>query len=208
VSSPSALTSTRRLALPAGLALGAAIGVGTSFAQADLSGPWASLANAASPWLLGAFVAGALSRSRSSAVTAGLLACLAEVIGYYLATALRGFAVADSEIAFWTACALIGGPLFGWAGWAWRRAPNRLRPVGAAFLPSVFLAEAVGTYAIRLHYAGDAILFAAIGGLLLVAISRGGRLRPVLAWTVLLVAFGVLIFGPILQATSGIAFGA
>ena len=43
-----------------GLVLGAAVGVATSLAWADLPGSWASSANAASPWLVALFVAGAL----------------------------------------------------------------------------------------------------------------------------------------------------
>ena len=39
-----------------------------------------------------------------------------QVVGYYIATPPRGFPVAEREIAFWTACALIGGPAFGRAG--------------------------------------------------------------------------------------------
>ncbi len=198
-----------RFALLPALALGAAIGVATSFGQTELSGPWASLANAASPWLFGAFVAGLWPRTRIVAVVAGLSACLAEVAGYYLATALRGFAVADNEIAFWSACAVIGGPLFGWAAWAWRRAPGRLRPLGGAFLPSVFVGEALGAYLIRLHYFGDALLFAAVGLLLFAAVARGTRsIRSLVLWSVVLVAVGVVVFGPLLDATSHFAFGA
>ena len=189
--------------------LGAAVGVGTSFAQADLPGSWASLANAASPWLVVPSVAGALSVRRGVAIASGFLACGMQVAGYYIASALRGFPVAHSEIAFWAACALIGGPAFGWAGWAWRRGTARTRPAGTAMLPATFLSEAIGAYVIRLHYRGDAILFAGIGLLFLLSAScLTTASRALLSWTLVLTVGGVVIYGPILQATSGFAFGA
>jgi hypothetical protein len=197
------------LALLMGLALGAAVGVATSFAQAGLSGNWAALANAASPWLVAPLIAGALPASRKWAITAGLLACAMEVAGYYIATPLRGFPINESEIVFWLACAVFGGPAFGWAGWASRRGTVRERPVGAAMLPAAFFGEAIGAYAIRLHYRGDAILFGVIGLLLL-----GGflvALRPrfaILGWTLAFTIAATVLFGPVLDASASFAFGA
>jgi hypothetical protein len=192
-----------------GMVLGAAVGVATSFAQADLSGSWASLGNAASPWLVAPFVAGALTVRRGTATVAGLLACTMQVAGYYIATPLRGFAVANNEIAFWTACAVLGGPLFGWAGWAFRRGTGRARLAGSAILPATFIGEATGAYAIRLHYRGDAILFASIGLVLLLGVGLHTRRRgALLAWTVVLAVAGTVLYGPVLRASSHFAFGA
>jgi hypothetical protein len=192
-----------------GLLLGAAVGVATSFAQADLSGNWASLANAASPWLVAPFVAGAVLANRGAAIGAGLMACLVEVAGYYVATPLRGFPVAHNEIAFWTACAVFGGPTFGWAGWAWRHGTARIRPAGAAMPAATFLGEAIGAYAIRLHFLGDAILFAVIGLLQLSAATlQSSTRRALVGWTLTLTVLGAVLYGPLLQATSRFAFGA
>src|ERR1700761_6771404 len=157
-------TRTRTVArLALGCGLGAAIGVGTSFAQARLPPPWDALANSASPWLAGGFVAGALQSRRAVAVAAGLSACVLEVLGYYVTSMSRGFPASHAYIAFWTVCALAGGPLFGLAGWAWRRGAGRPRLIGAAFLPGTFIAEAVGAYLLRLHDASAAVLYLAIG---------------------------------------------
>ena len=58
---------------------------------------------------------------------------------------------------------LLGGPLFGAAGWAWWRGPAALSALGTAALPAAFLAEAAVAYAWRLHYWSSAVLFAVLG---------------------------------------------
>ena len=205
---PRVLGARARLGLLLGVMLGGGIGVTTSFAQADLPGSWASLANAASPWLVAPFVAGAFQVRRWVAIASGLVACAMEVAGYYVATPLRGFPVADNEIAFWTACAVVGGPAFGWAGRAWRRGTDRMPLVAAGMLPATFLGEAIGAYAIRLHYRGDALVFAGIGVLLLIAFGYQSRMpRAVLGWTLVLTAVATVVYGPVLHATTRFAFG-
>jgi hypothetical protein len=145
------------------MALGATVGALTSVLQAHLHSPWASLVNAASPWLAPAFLLGLLvSRPRPAAVV-GAVVCLSELIGYYVTAELRGFAAGHGILVFWGACAVIGGPLFGAAGWAARHGPARYAGVAAAALPAAFLAEAVVAYWLRLHYGSSAVLFGAIG---------------------------------------------
>ena len=157
-------TGTRAVArLGAGLALGAAISVTTSFAQARLPVPWDALANSASPWLAGGFAAGAVAPRRGTAAAAGLSACALEVLGYYVTAMARGFPASHAYIVFWTTCALIGGPLSGLAGWAWHRETGQRGAIGAAFLPATFLAEAIGSYLLRLHDEPAAVLYLAIG---------------------------------------------
>jgi hypothetical protein len=163
--------------LAVGLLIGFLVGTATSFAQAELGGTWQALSNSASPWLLGAFAAGAIQLRWGWAAAAGLGACVLEVVAYYLVTSLRGYPVNYTWIVFWVVCAVIGGPVFGWAGWAWRRAAADLRPVGGAFLPATFIAEAIGTYQLRLHYAGPVVLYTVIGLALLVVVAITTR-RP------------------------------
>ncbi len=198
----------------AGAALvGLVIATATSFAQAWLNGSWQALANSASPFLLGAFVAGAIQVRRAVAITAGLGSCVLEVVAYYIVTSARGFAVSTSEILFWGVCAMVGGPVFGWAGWAWRRAPLPLRAVGAAFLPATFVAEAIGTYLLRLHYGADAVLFAVIGIVAFAVLTwRTHPARAVLATagltTAVLTVVGIALYWLGLDAAAGVAFGA
>ena len=185
--------------------IGIVIGTLTSFGQAYLDSPWLALVNSASPWLLGSFAAGAVQASRRRGVLAGLVACVLEVAAYYLVTAGRGYAVSHGEIIFWVVCALFGGPLFGWGGWAWRSGPERLRPWGGALPAATWLAEAIGTYQLRLGYHSEAILFLAIGfALLAVTVLASPSLRQRVAFTagvsVLIVLAGVVVYWQLLGA--------
>jgi hypothetical protein len=130
-----------------------------------------------------------------------------EVVAYYGVTSVRGYPVGHTEITFWGVCAVIGGPIFGCAGWAWRRAKSQLQPVGGAFLPATFIAEAIGTYQLRLHYHGDVFLYVAIGVVLLVVVATSTR-RPARA---LLATAGLTMIGTIywlaLDAVAGATFG-
>lgn len=193
------------------MAIGLVVGTATSFAQAHLNLPWAALANSASPWLLGGFAAGALQVKRGLAIGAGFAACAAEVISYYVTSSARGFAVGHGWIAFWVACALVGGPVAGWAGWAWRRADGWWQALGASFPASTFLAEGLGAYQLRLHYESAAILYLVIGVILLaLAIPRPRPQRPrpgpLLTCTVVVTAIGVVIYGPLLSLLTGTGF--
>jgi hypothetical protein len=193
--------------LSAAVAIGLAIGVVTSFAQAWLTAPWSALANSASPWLAGGFAAGALQARRGTAVAAGLSACALEVLSYYVTSVARGFAVGHAAIIFWTVCALVGGPLFGLVGWACRRETGRARALGAAFLPGTFIAEALGAYLLRLHYGADAALYLVTGAILLAAVAWPVRRLDLLIWTSVVALVGLLAFGPLLAAAAGSTVG-
>ena len=143
----------------AAVGIGVVVGAGTLFGQAHLGFPWAALANSASPWLLGAFGAGAIQLRRRVAIAAGFVTCVLEVASYYVTLSARGFPVSHGWIAFWVVCALLGGPVSGWAGWAWLRAVGWWQALGASFAPSTFLAEGLGAYQLRLHYESSAVLF-------------------------------------------------
>ena len=200
------ITLTTRLS--AVIAIGVAIGVATSFLQAPLSMPWAALANSASPWLTAGFFCGALQSRRGTAIAAGLSASVLEVLGYYVTSMSRGFPASYAYIVFWTVCALVGGPLFGLAGWAWRRGTGRSRIIGAAFLPGTFIAEAVGAYLLRLHYGSAAVLYLVIGAVLLILVAWPVRRLELLAWTGAVTAVGLVAFGPLLEAIAGGTVGA
>lgn len=171
-------------AVVAGLVMGAV----TSVLQKYLDFPWLSLVNAASPWLAPAFAVGALQRRVGGAALAGLATCVFELVGYYLTSAARGYFSAGGHgiLLFWTGCAVVGGPVFGAAGWLWRQ--GRVRGLGASVLVASFLAEAAVGYGWRLHYTSSAILFAVIG--VAAAVLLGLRDRayvPLCRW--LLVTF-------------------
>jgi hypothetical protein len=189
--------------IAAAVAIGVVVGCATSFAQAHLAMPWAALANSASPWLLGGFAAGALQLRRGTGIAAGFIACVLEVVSYYVTSAARGFPVSHAWIAFWAACALVGGPVFGWAGWAWRRATGWWQALGVSLAAGTFLAESLGAYEFRLHHDSSAALYLVIGVilmlLLLLPLGRQSA-RSLVACTLIVTAVGFLIYGPLLSA--------
>lgn len=201
-------TPTRRLTSTVavlGLAalLGLTWGVATSFLQTVLPQPFAGLANAVSPWLVVPFVVGARARSRGTALVAGLLACVLQVVGYYVTADLRGFGLSITSIAEWIVTGVVGGPVFGLAGHLWRTAAGRLRGLGEALLVAVWATEAVVSYGIRLHYVGDALVFGSVAVALLVTVGRRpGPLRATLRWLAVTVpagAAGMLALEPLLR---------
>ena len=189
--------------LAAAAVIGIAIGAATALLQPHLSLPWSALVNSASPWLLGGFAAGALAARRRLALAAGLSACAVMVAAYYITAAAIELPVARSLGAFWLACALVGGPVSGLAGWAWRRGSGRARAYGAAFPSGTFIAEAIGAYGFRLHYHPAAALFLLIGLVLLCLLIRRVPWTGFLAWTVVFVVAGAIVYGPLLDAVVG-----
>jgi len=52
----------------------------------------------------------------------GAVVCLSEVGGYYATAAEHGHPTSLAPVPFWEFDALVGGQLFGMAGWMWRSA--------------------------------------------------------------------------------------
>ncbi len=163
---------------------GLAVGGLTSVGQTLLGGTaFAGLGNAVSPWLVLPFAVGAFARSDRHALAVGLLACVAQVLGYYLVAHLRGFGVSTGFLVIWAVAGVLGGPLFGWAGRAWRTATGRLRGVGPALLVGSWVSEAAVSYVVVLRYGGDAAVFGAVAAVLTAFLGVAGRqLRPLLLW--------------------------
>lgn len=170
------MSPIRRLlaVIAAGLALGAV----TQLLQGILPGPLAMLANGLSPWLIAAFVAGALMPAPRWAVLAPPLMLLAALAGYYLAVELRfGYGGSKSSLIFWTVASVIGGPIFGAGGWSWRRAARpRVRGIAAGLLGGLLLMEAF-YLPLTAGYGYVAPLEAAVAVLVPVALGRTWRER-------------------------------
>jgi hypothetical protein len=137
-------------AIGAALLLGAALGVGSMFADSlPIDTPLivlVALGNAAGPWLAVAFVAGALQRDVRVGAAAGLLSLAVAVGAYYVSYVIRwGERMPDPELPalVWLAVAAVAGPLLGAAGGAWAAADRRHRIAGVAVLAGALLAEAV-----------------------------------------------------------------
>jgi hypothetical protein len=157
----------------------AAVGAGllpgmlSSIGRAHLDGTLDAFANSTSTWLVAPFLVGTLAATRRGAATAGLVTCAFQLLGYYLIDHLQGIATTGSHVAFWTACALIGGPAFGLAGQLWRTAVPRLEGLGVAVLAGVFVAEGLYAYVHQLRYYLTGALWIAIGVTLALLASRG-----------------------------------
>jgi hypothetical protein len=164
------------------------VGCLTSFGQSYLEGALNPFVNSASAWLVAPFLVGTLMRSPRSGALAGVLACGLQVVGYFVTSELRGFPASSSYVIFWTACAVVGGPLFGAGGQLWRSGRERLAGPASTLLPAVFLAEGIGVYWIVLGYVGSAALWLAIGTALAVALALpAGGLR----WLPITTAAGI-----------------
>lgn len=168
----------RRSGLGALVVLGVAVLVGlawgaaTSGLQTVLPWPLSGLANAVGPWVVPAFAAGTLARRPSVAAVAGTLVCFGEVGGYYLLSLVRDFGVNPAMVITWVATGVVGGPVFGAAGWCWRHMRSlRWAGLGAALMGGVFLSEGAIGYGVYLQYTGDAVLFCTLGALLVVTLG-------------------------------------
>ena len=126
------------------LLVGLGTGVVTQIGQSVLPSGWSQAANAISPWLLVAFLAGSSMPGRASAVAAGIATLVLALVGYYSATQIRyGIGGGTGSLVFWGLGALTGGPVFGLAGHEWRTGTDLTRPIALGLLAAVAIAEGI-----------------------------------------------------------------
>jgi hypothetical protein len=172
-------------AIVAGLSFGALSAIG----RAHLDGTLDAFVNSTSTWLVAPFLVGSLAATRRGAAAAGFGTCVAQLVGYYVVADLRGGGTAASLVAFWTACGVVGGPLFGMAGRLWRTSAPRHRGLGVAVLAGVFVAEGLYAYWHQQRDYVTGALWIGIGAALAV-VSSGARVSQ-LRWLGLTVSLGV-----------------
>jgi hypothetical protein len=103
-----------------------------------------NLGNAAAPWIVAGFAAGATTIRTSTGVASGVVTLLVAVATYYLTQLLGYSEFRPGILALWLAVAMIVGPLFGAAGSAWRR---RHRPgLAVGVLSGALIAEAASVF--------------------------------------------------------------
>lgn len=194
-----------RAAAGTALALGLMIGCATSFLQTWLPSPFAGLANAVAPWLMASLGVGLLlARGWPGAAFLGTVACLAQVVGYYVTADLRGFTVGTTYVLVWATAALVGGPVLGAVGRLQRTATGRLRGLAPATVAALWGAEALVTYEIVLGYHGEAVVFGVVGLVLLVVLGRSrGQLLRAAAWLLPLLTLGAVAFLALQAALGG-----
>jgi hypothetical protein len=179
----------RNPALLAAVIVGLAVGALSALSQAHLEGTLNALVNSTSTWLVAPFLIGALAVTRRGAAAAGFATCAFQLGGYYLVAHLRGIGTTGSLVAFWTACAVAGGPVFGAAGHQWRTASPQLKGLGSAVLAGVFIAEGLYTYAHEQHHYVTGALWIAVG--LAVAVLAGRGRSDHLRWLGVTVPLGL-----------------
>jgi hypothetical protein len=176
------------LAFLGAIAIGVAIGMLTDLSQGRLTSN--SLLNSEAAWLVAPFAFGALGRRPRAGAGLGLLTCVMQLAGYEFASELRYGAMPLLFDVGWGFAALIGGPLFGLAGRAWRFGRPGWRGLGPAALAAAFLTEGAWQYLYELHRVVQGGLWLAIGCAIALAGLRRGR---DLAWLAVAVAAGLLI---------------
>ena len=173
--------------------VGLAIGALTSFLQTHLNSPWNSLVNSVTPLLLAAFVVGALSNGLGRAVEYGFLVTFLELVGYTVAASFRSYSSGLAITLFWALSAVVGGPVFGWAGMLSARGSSGRNALGVAILAGAFLAEGTEVYAIRLGDAQSAVLFWSLGVATVLILGLAKKnLKSITVWLAVTLPAGIV----------------
>lgn len=132
--------TTRAVVLAVGCGLIA--GAVTAIAQGMLPAWVSSLANSSGSWTLLAFLLALPAPTAVSGAVCGFGSLLSMLAGYVLTDLLRGYPASTGLMVFWSAAALVAGPLLG-VGAQWlRRRPGTLAALGLSALSGVLLGEA------------------------------------------------------------------
>ncbi|MFJ9641065.1 DUF6518 family protein [Streptomyces sp. NPDC101178] len=178
---------------------GLLLGVLTNLAQGWLPDTWQQLANSGAVWSAAAFVVGAVLYRHERLVQAVLGGAVAEaglVAGYYgCAEFGRDGAGSLFFPLVWLGLALVAGPLFGAAGWWWRRGRYvRRRVVSLGAFAGLWGMEGL-MYALDLGYLPEAYACLALFVLIPLLMARDHKERALslgAAAVCGLVAYGVV----------------
>ncbi|MEU0240504.1 DUF6518 family protein [Nocardiopsis sp. NPDC006198] len=129
-------------ALAAAALGGLAIGALTSFSQGWLPFHLNSLSNSSGSWSVAAFLLALLPRRRWAAVAAAAAALACMMLGYDLASVLRGYHASTGTTAFWLTAAVLVGPFLGLTAHSLRFRTG-FAPWGTGMLSGVLIGEGV-----------------------------------------------------------------
>ena len=194
---PPALGGNRGRARRALLVAGAGLATGglTLLGQAVLDAEWNRLANSGAIWLAVAFAIGSRMASDREAVVAGTATLLFALIGYQLAARVVGASIGVTGLVIWSGTALVGGPVYGFAGRHWGVRARGARIFALALLGAVFVAEGAFTLLAIPDLARVGWVEVVVGLALPVVLGRDGRERVAgVALLVPLACLGLLAF--------------
>ncbi|TDD81952.1 hypothetical protein E1202_28155 [Saccharopolyspora karakumensis] len=169
----------------------------TAIAQGMPPAWLSSLANSSGSWTLPAFLLALPAPTAVSGAACGSGALLSMLTGYVLTDLLRGYPASTGLMVFWSAAALIAGPLLGvGAQWLRRRAGTRAA-LGLSALCGVLIGEAgygllvISQSTSPVYWWGQGLI-----GVLLLAAGAGWKLRGVgaLVQAVLFTAAAAMVF--------------
>jgi hypothetical protein len=189
-------------------AAGLATGIATQLGQSILPDGWSHVANSISPWLLVAFLVGSRMPDRRWAALAGIAVLVLALVGYYAMIELRyGYGASTSSLLLWGSAAVVGGPVFGIAGWSWRFETGWRRAAAVGLLAASAIAEGAYLIAILPDPAVGAG-FIVVGALVPLAFARSaterGRAYVAVIPALTLGAVGYLVFTALATLTAGV----
>ena len=182
------------------LVAGAGLATGglTLLGQALLDAEWNRLANSGAIWLAVAFVVGSRMASDREAAVAGAATLLFALLGYELAARVAGASISVTGLVIWSGTAVVGGPVYGFAGRRWAMGAGRDRVLALALLGAVFVAEGAYTLLAIPDLARVGWVEVVIGFALPVLLGRNARDRLVgVALLLPLACAGLVAFGAI-----------
>lgn len=125
------------------VAVAAAVGVLTAYAQGRLPEQMVSIANSSGSWALVAFLLAMLASRSAVAALIGSLSLGALLAGYVLGASARGFPSSTGLIVFRGAAAVLVGPALGLSGFWVRNSRGPRAALGAGAMSSVLVGEGV-----------------------------------------------------------------
>ena len=196
-------------ALVAAVVAGLIVGALTQLGQRLLPDAVQPVANSISPWLSLSFAVGAVSRGPRLAALGGWLSLVFALVGYYVLVEVQfGYGASTSSLVLWGAASLLGGLVFGPAGWLWRNGSSVQRAIAAGLLAAAFVAEAAYLFVVLQPEAKPAsALFLVIGLALPMFLGRSWSQRR-LAYLAVVPSLGLAVLGYVcLLAFGSIAAG-
>jgi len=190
--SPQARVARPSMLIVLGALTGLLLGALTRWVD-NLPDGWRSVALIGAPWLGLAFALGALTvlwgGRRVAAAIGGAVATVGAVLGYYgymhvVEHEANAYYLAH-YLTFWLVPALLGGPLFGAAGAAWRDGSARLKALAVGLLGAVCVGEGgLDTLAsLGAQRSADAVSVAELAlGLVLPLVLLRARTRRLIAY--------------------------